>query len=85
MVQWFSGFQECSSAVRGLRSIFQNSLGLIKKKTGGINRDEEGRSGKVGFGNRTTRRDGVTRLIKLFYHSKLQNLQVQNFIFNKMF
>ncbi len=28
LVQWFSGFQECSSVVRGLRSIFSNSLVL---------------------------------------------------------
>jgi hypothetical protein len=35
----------------------------------------------VGFGERDKRREGVTRLIKLFYQSKLQNLQVQNFIF----
>jgi hypothetical protein len=35
----------------------------------------------VWFGERDKRREGVTRLIKLFYQSKLQNLQVQNFIF----
>jgi hypothetical protein len=29
-------------------------------------------------------REGVTRLIKLLYQSKPQNLQVQNFIFNKI-
>jgi hypothetical protein len=35
----------------------------------------------VGFGGRDKKREGVTRLIKLFYQSKLQTLQVQNFIF----
>ena len=39
----------------------------------------------VCFGERDKRREGVTRLIKLFYQSKLQNLQVQNFILNKIF
>ncbi len=68
MVQWFSGFQECSSAVRGLRSTIQNSLVLLKTG-GGINRDEEGRNGKVWFGNGNKRREGVTRLRKLFYQS----------------
>ena len=72
VVQWFSGFQECSSAVRGLRSTIQNSLVLLKTG-GGINRNEEGRNGKVGFGNRNKRREGVTRLIKLFYQSELQS------------
>jgi len=35
----------------------------------------------VGFGDRDKRREGVMRLIKLFYQAKLQNLQVQNFFF----
>ncbi len=39
----------------------------------------------VWFGDRDKRREGVTRLIKLLYQSKLKNLQVQNFILNKIF
>jgi hypothetical protein len=46
----------------------QNSLVLLKTG-GGINRDEEGRSREVWFGNRDKMREGVTRLIKLFYQS----------------
>jgi hypothetical protein len=81
VVQWFSGMLFCCA---GSALYIQNSLVLLKTG-GGINRDEEGRNGKVWFGNRSKRREGVTRLIKLFYQSKLQNLQVQNFIFNKIF
>ncbi len=77
-------FQECSSAVRGLRSSFSNSLVLNKQE------EDSTRMGKVGrktvwFGGKDKRREGVTRLIKLFYQLKLQNLQVQNFILNKIF
>ncbi len=39
----------------------------------------------VWFGDGNKRREGVTRLNNLFYQSKLQNLQVQNFILNKIF
>ena len=83
MVQWFSGsvvFQECSFAVRGLRSSFSNSLVFrinrrrFKEGEGKWDRNRLG----LEIGNK--RREGVTRLIKLFYQSKLQNLQVQNFI-----
>jgi hypothetical protein len=57
--------------------MIQNSLVLLETG-GGINRDEEGRNGKVWFGNINKRREGFTRLMKLFYQSKLQNLQVQD-------
>ena len=72
-------FQECSSAVRGLRSSFSNSLVLHKQEEDSTRMRKVG-DGTVWFGERDKRREGVTRLIKLFYQSKLQNLQVQNFI-----
>ncbi len=48
MVQWFSGFQECSSALRGLRSTIQDSLVLLKTG-GGINRDRKVGVGRFGL------------------------------------
>ncbi len=70
--------------MRGLRSSFSNSLMLHKQEEDSTGRGEVGEE-TVGFGDRDKREEGVTRLIKLFYQSKLQNLQVQNFIFNKIF
>jgi hypothetical protein len=86
-VKWFSGSVVFRNALLlcGVCALVFKTLWCYRKTGGGINRNEEGREGKVGIGNRKKRREGVTRLIKLFYQSKLQNFQVQNFIFNKIF
>jgi hypothetical protein len=86
MVQWFSGFQECSSAVRVLRSTIQKLFGFAEKQ-------EEESTGmrKVGIGRFGLeigiRREGVTRLIKLFYqsNSRIYKLKILFSIILKQF
>ncbi len=78
MVQWFFrnallpyGVCALASQLFGVKKINRRRF---KQGGGKWDRDRLG----LGVGNK--RREGVTRLIKLFYQSKLQNLQVQNFI-----
>ncbi len=50
MVQWFSGFQECSSAVRGLRSTIRKLFLVLLETGGGVNRDRKVGIGRFGLG-----------------------------------
>ncbi len=79
--QWFSGFQECSSTWRGQQSTIQ-TLWFFKmtKREASTGRRKMGL--EIWFGKRNKRREGVTRLIKLFHQS---NSRIYKFKFYSSF
>jgi hypothetical protein len=70
-VQWFSGFQECSSALRGQRSTIQ-TLWILDETGGRTQQVGGGGIRKVWLGNGNKRRESVMRLIKLLYQSNFR-------------
>ena len=82
VVQWFSGMLFCrTGSALQLFKLFGVKVNRRRFKQGGGGWDRN----RLGLGIGLKGREGVTRLIKLFYQSKLQNLQVQNSILNKIF
>jgi hypothetical protein len=82
VVQWF--FRN-ALLLCGVCALASQTLWCSNKQEGNSTGRRKVGCETVGFGDRDKRREGVTRLIKLFYQSKLQDLQVQNFILNKIF
>ena len=84
---WFSGSVVFRNALLlcGVCALASQTLWCQSKQEGNSTGRRKVGQGTVGLGDRDKRREGVTRLIKLFYQSKLQNLQVRNFILNKIF